>query len=241
MRYAIISDVHGNLEALQAAIKCLDSERVDEYICIGDIVGYGANPNECVEIVRDLTEKVVVGNHDHAAIGLTDIGYFNPYARRAAIWTGEILSSENRDYLVRLSYTLELDRELIVHASPDQPQDWGYILSLYDALIAFKHMELPICFIGHSHQPIAFEEEKGLCRPIWDDSFEVGEDKRYIINVGSIGQPRDGDPRLSYCVYDTTENTVAIKRAMYDVDTAQEKIRRAGLPEILAFRLGLGQ
>lgn len=246
MRYAVISDIHGNLEALQAALRYLDSERIDEYICVGDIVGYGANPNECVEIIRGLTDKVVVGNHDHAAIGLTDISYFNPYARQAVLWTGQVLTPQNRDYLARLPFILELEQELIVHASPNRPQDWGYILSIFDAIVAFKHMEsqwqhLPLCFIGHSHQPIVLEKKEDSCRPIWDDFFEVDGSHRYIINVGSVGQPRDGNPRLCYCIYDTEEQTVSIKRAMYDVATAQEKIRRAGLPEILAYRLALGQ
>ena len=112
VRYGIISDIHGNLEALQAALGYLDSEGIDEYICVGDIVGYGANPNECVEIIRDLTDKVVVGNHDHAAVGLTDIAYFNPYARQAVLWTREVLTPRNRDYLTRLPFTIELEREL---------------------------------------------------------------------------------------------------------------------------------
>ncbi|HID96246.1 MAG TPA: metallophosphoesterase [Candidatus Latescibacteria bacterium] len=241
MHYAIISDIHGNLQALRAALEVLEQKSIDQYVCLGDIVGYGANPNECVHLIRTLTDKVLIGNHDHAALGLTDIDYFNPYAREAVVWTAEQLSPESKDFLGRLPFKLERGGYLFVHSTPGRPEQWRYILSPYQALEAFDEFGGVVCFIGHSHQPVVFI--RGRDRVEWtiSDSVSLSPGERYIVNVGSIGQPRDGDPRASFCIFDADKGEIEIIRSEYDIAAAQKAIRQADLPEILAERLGYGR
>lgn len=226
MLCALISDIHGNREALDAALESIRTEGVDYIACLGDIVGYGADPNYCVEVIKDAADIIIVGNHDHAAIGRTSIEYFNHYARSAAIWTAKTLSRENLDYLGGLEFTASMDDVLLAHAAPHRPEEWGYIMSSWEAKWQFSAFGEKICFIGHSHVPAEFRES--------------GSGRR-IINVGSVGQPRDNDPRGCYYIYDTEADRGRWVRFRYDYETAGEKIRRAGLPEKLAERLRWGR
>ncbi len=233
MRLAIISDIHANLEALEQTLKIISDNPVDEIICLGDIVGYGANPNECLALVQKTTEHVLLGNHDQAAIDLSRSEDFNPYARAAAEWTYDQLTEENVAYIQKLPYTLERHGVFFVHASPRQPQEWNYILSLVDAQDNFDYFSTPICFVGHSHVPEIF------CEDIWTKELVKG--KKFIVNVGSVGQPRDSDPRLSFGVFDTEKWDYENVRSEYDVQTASQKIKKAGLPKMLADRLLMGR
>jgi diadenosine tetraphosphatase ApaH/serine/threonine PP2A family protein phosphatase len=241
LRYGLISDIHSNLEALNAVLDALKNEAIDEYVCLGDIVGYAASPNECIQVVRELSNGSVLGNHDSAALGLTSIDEFNPLAKKAIAWTSKELSSKNKKYLESLKVDLELKGGLAVHSSPSDPQMWRYVFTTEDARAEFQHFTQRICFIGHSHQPLTFVNSKERAivdpRPV----LEVEKGNRYIVNIGSVGQPRDFDPRASYAVYDATRNTVQIKRVEYDTASARRRIIEAGLPRYLGDRLLAGR
>jgi diadenosine tetraphosphatase ApaH/serine/threonine PP2A family protein phosphatase len=213
---------------------------VDRFYCCGDIVGYGGNPNECVDLIRAKNCPVVAGNHDYAALGLTDTSYFNEIAKRAIRWTGEILTPENADFIRALPLTIAEDDFLIVHSSPREPEAWNYILTLGDARTNFEYFTQPICFVGHSHQPFIIESagDKLYCPS--QPYVPVVEGHRYLINVGSVGQPRDGNPDAAYAIYDRHERRIEIKRAEYDLTAAQDAIRARGLPSQLADRLNHG-
>ncbi len=245
MRYGILSDIHGNLEALDAVLEALADERIERYLCLGDIVGYGASPNACLDRVTGLTTDVIAGNHDHAAVGKLDIASFNHYAAEAALWTRRQLTPEGRRYLAELPCTRRIDDLYAVHASPANPEDWTYLTSLWLADEAFDAMprDIALCVLGHTHVPGIFEKRttQDRSRQIPGATLGLESGSRYIVNVGSVGQPRDGDPRAAYCVFDTAERRLEIKRVSYDVETAQRKIRAAGLPDVLAERLAYGR
>ncbi len=226
MRIGIISDIHSNLEALEVVLRRLEAEKVDRIYCLGDIVGYGANPNECTDLVRTLCHAAVIGNHDDALLGRTSIQYFNPYARSAIEWTGRVFTDINLEYLKSLPMTYSDDSFLLVHATPDEPEKWNYILRPDDAEPHYKAMKNgTTAFIGHSHVALRFDDPVG---------------NRAIINVGSVGQPRDRDPRSSFGIYDTDTGTYIGMREVYPVQEAAHKIRQANLPEFLAARLFIG-
>lgn len=249
MRYGIISDIHGNLEALEAALAALEALDVDTYVCLGDLVGYGADPNECTARIERLTGLVVVGNHDHAAVGLTDISFFNPYARQAVLWTAAQLTGDHAAYLRGLPFVLRGGRDkgipdkdvLFVHATPDRPEHWRYLLTESEARRQLGGLETSLCFIGHTHRAAIFlRSPQGELR-VTDDAVIVGRQNRAIVNVGSVGQPRDLDPRAAFAIWDSASGRTAIHRAAYDIQKAQHKIREAGLPEVLAQRLAYGE
>jgi diadenosine tetraphosphatase ApaH/serine/threonine PP2A family protein phosphatase len=241
MRLGIVSDIHGNLEALETVLADLDRRGVDDLVCLGDFVGYGASPNECVDRLRPRISGAVVGNHDAAAIGRLSLGDFNSDAATAARWTEQALSPETRAYLESLPYTIERGAALLVHASPLEPQAWHYVLSPVDAAEEFGAFDQPICFIGHSHFPGAFEKEGDSLRYTRVADVETKEGCRYIVNVPSVGQPRDSDPRAGYTVWDSAKGTLEQIRLEYDVDGAMKRIRDAGLPAFLAERLRWGE
>ncbi|MDO8585729.1 MAG: metallophosphoesterase family protein [Armatimonadota bacterium] len=245
MRCGIISDIHGNLEALEAAIDRLG--QVDAYICPGDIVGYGANPNECCDLVRRLAQVAVIGNHDAAVLGVLDISWFNLNARAAVAWTSDILSEENRSYLTRLQPTWSSEERIVVHGSLDGPLEFPYIDSPWAAMPSFDAMseELTVCFIGHTHLAECYTQRRGVLgvdgiSMTSGGKIELREGFRYVINCGSVGQPRDGNPAAACGVFDTDARTVEIVRVDYDIPATQRKIKDAGLPEALADRLSLG-
>ncbi len=233
MRIAIISDIHGNLEGLQSALAIIAKRNVDTIVCLGDIVGYGANPNECVDLVRAATPHILLGNHDEASVYAEKSEYFNPYARIAVEWTYDELTEANREFLRGRPYSLILDNLLFVHSSPFEPPEWHYVITTADALDNFSHFTQEICFVGHSHVPNVF------CTDGRTESVTRG--KKFIINVGSVGQPRDGDWRLSFGLFDTEAWSYENVRAEYDVDLASTKIKKAGLPKALSDRLRLGR
>lgn len=214
---------------------------MDQWICLGDLVGYGANPNECIDIVRDLTPLVIAGNHDRAAVGLTNTNYFNPIAKAAIVWTGRILRGENKKYLKGLGLTLTVGNSHFTHSSPSNPSAWQYIFSLDDAVYEFSHFKEKICFIGHSHLAFAIKEDEGRYQIIEDSEFFFEENHRYLINVGSVGQPRDLDPRSCCVLWDDEVGTLRFVRVEYDVEKVQKKIIDAGLPQFLADRLRYGR
>jgi diadenosine tetraphosphatase ApaH/serine/threonine PP2A family protein phosphatase len=225
LKIGIISDIHGNLEALDVAFRRLESEKVDRVYCLGDIVGYGANPNECVEKVRSLCHAAVIGNHDDALVGRTSARYFNSYARAALDWAARVITEDNLAYLKSLPLTRQEDGLFLVHATPLEPSAWNYILHPEDAVVHFEVLPpKTMCFIGHSHVPERFYDGTG----------------RSIANVGSVGQPRDRDPRACCAVYETQTGTLEWLREVYPVQEAAHKIRAANLPEFLAARLFIG-
>ncbi len=244
MRYAVFSDIHSNLEAYEAALAEISKEKPDKYFCGGDIVGYGADPHACIAKTRELSAVTVAGNHDWAAAGAADLNNFNPNAKAAVLWTAQALGREEKEYLKGLGIMYK-DDFTMVHGSPNRPEGFEYIFGLNHAYSAFLRMQeegIRICFVGHTHAAGIFVEDQAgyITYNSWPET-RLEDNKRYIINTGSIGQPRDSDPRAAYCIYDTTEKTVHIKRIKYDVETAQQKIIKAGLPRILAERLSLGK
>jgi len=241
MRCGIISDVHGNLDALKAVELELASRSVDRVICLGDVVGYGANPNECVEWVQRHCHTVIAGNHDWAATGQTPLEYFNPIAKEACLWTRSHLDEDYLEYLRELPLTFEWEEAIMVHATPSCPAEWDYLFSLIDAIREFKSFHQRICFVGHSHQVMVAVEEGKRYHMINSAIHHLKQGVRYIVNVGSVGQPRDLDPRASFGIYDTDKESIEIVRVPYKVENAQEKILKAGLPEFLAIRLAMGR
>jgi predicted phosphodiesterase len=232
MRLAIISDIHSNLQALEEALKVIERLRVDEIHCLGDIVGYGGNPNECVALVRARCMKVVKGNHDLATVNLS-YSDFHPQAGKIAnAWTKEVLTAENRRYLAWLPFRHVATDFTLVHASPESPFDWEHVSSYDGATRQFPHFSTPICFIGHTHVPTIIAE--GM------HAFSIKRGVKYLINVGSVGQPRDGNPMLSFGLLDTEAWTYENIRADYDIQGAADAIIRAGLPAILGERLAQG-
>jgi diadenosine tetraphosphatase ApaH/serine/threonine PP2A family protein phosphatase len=233
MRVAVISDIHSNLEALQKTLEIISKSNIDEIVCLGDTVGYGANPNECLDIVRSATPYILLGNHDEAAVNPSIAHSFNRHARTAAEWTAHELTVSNKSFIKSLPCEITRHDIYFVHASPVEPSEWHYIITPADAEKNFPKFSSRICFIGHSHEPIVY------CEDGWTEDVVPG--KRYIINVGSIGQPRDHDPRLSFGIFDTDSGKYENIRAEYDVKTASDKIRKAGLPTILAERILVGR
>jgi predicted phosphodiesterase len=242
VKYAIISDIHGNLEALDAVGQEISRIRPDTVFCLGDLVGYGASPNECVRSARQLASIVVAGNHDFGAVGLTDVAFFNRFAREAILWTAETLGDDETGYIKQLPLShAEGDDFRLVHSTPRNPGRWNYIFTHEQALAEFNAFSEQVCFIGHSHQPRIFELMDAETIIVNSDRATLRDDRRYIINVGSVGQPRDGDPRACLCVYDRDHEEISIRRVEYDIDGAKKRIVDAGLPQVLANRLTWGE
>jgi len=242
MKAEIISDIHGNLEALQTVLQDIKKRRIKTTICLGDLVGYGANPNECVEICLANARVIIAGNHDWATIGKTDISVFNPVAAEAIRWTQKTLTKENFARLEELTLTENFNELFLVHSSPDRPEEWNYLFSLSEFEREFKFFNAQLCFVGHSHVPSAvFQDPNSYTDFLREDLFPIIKNRQYIINVGSVGQPRDLDPRASYVIYDGNKGAIEFVRLDYNVPLAQKKILDAHLPEILAQRLLLGQ
>jgi diadenosine tetraphosphatase ApaH/serine/threonine PP2A family protein phosphatase len=241
-RIAVFSDIHGNLHALQAVLGAIDQMKVPTLVCCGDVVGYGAFPNECIEILRFRGIPTLAGNHDHAAIGWTDTNFFNEIARAAVLWTRERLSADNLQWLRERPFTHELSKDFyFVHASPYQPEQWGYVLTFGDARLSFEQFPHRCCFIGHSHQPSIVVQTGGEDLDCPEGAMiTIQPDYRYLINVGSVGQPRDRNPDASFVTADLDAGQIIFHRVAYDIDAAQEAIRRTSLPAELAERLAYG-
>jgi predicted phosphodiesterase len=240
MRYAIISDIHGNYDALEVVLADIDKSAVDRTVCLGDVVGYGAQPRECIAALRERNILTIAGNHDYACIGKTNINYFNAFAKEATLWTRKVCTEDDKNWLKSLSLVEYLEDFTMVHGTLYAPELFDYILTTYDAYLSLQLLETPVCFLGHSHVPINF---------IWEDMISFNYDReidvrpgvKLLVNVGSVGQPRDDNPRASYAIYDAEKKRVEIRRLEYDVEAAARKIREAGLPAALGERLKVGR
>lgn len=243
MRIAVVSDIHSNAVALETVLAVAGS--FDQLWNIGDTIGYGPRPNECVAVMREHAAVMIAGNHDLACIGKLDLSDFNTDARIANLWNGEQLEHDLRAYLESLQPRHPIDeRFMVAHGSPRNPI-WEYLLSKSQAEANFPHFTQQVCFIGHSHVPLYFElSEDGMCSQ--PRLFQAGQElvidanRRYLINPGSVGQPRDQDPRAAYAILDTDAGTVRLNRVEYDVSQTQRQMREAGLPTSLIRRLSYG-
>ena len=244
MRALVVSDVHSNLAAFESVIADVEGRGgFDEIWSLGDLVGYGPEPSECVELLRSYSHQAVVGNHDLAAIGELSLEQFNPYAAAANRWTAEQLTREQAEYIGAQPLTLEIDEFTLAHGSPRNPI-WEYVVTVEAAIGCFTHIDTYWCLVGHSHMPF-------LCVPRGTtDAAFMGfpegravrlDDDAVIINPGSVGQPRDGDPRASYLVYDDAAQTIEHRRVEYDIAATQAKMRRHELPDYLIERLAVGR
>lgn len=240
MKIGIYSDVHGNLDAFEAVLAAFTAEGISRLWCLGDLVGYGANPNECIARARETTESFVIGNHDAAVVGLEDTTFFNRYAREAVQWTAAHLTDENYDWLRGLPFTVTENGILLVHSSPFEPENWHYITRVADVLNAFNATSLRVAFVGHTHQPMMLMHRDGQFFQFNGNALKMEEGYRYLVNVGSVGQPRDGNPEAGFAVYDDEEQSISLRRIPYDIQAAQRRIREAGLPDVLAVRLDSG-
>lgn len=238
MRYFIFSDIHGNVEALEKVLEEVPALRPDIVVSLGDVVGYGANPGDCIEIVQEFAHVRIGGNHDLAAVGLTSSDDFNNTAKRAITWTSLNLNAQHREMLEGYDTIRRHDRCLFAHASPTFPMDWEYIYTVPQAREIFENFKEQFIFIGHTHVPgiITYRERDG-CMVARRPSLQVEPGTRYLVNVGSIGQPRDGIAAASFAILDVKKGMLSIRRVPYDIVSAQKKIRTAGLPESLALRL----
>jgi diadenosine tetraphosphatase ApaH/serine/threonine PP2A family protein phosphatase len=242
MRILIISDIHANLTAFQTVLQ--DAKGQWEYVwCLGDVVGYGPDPNECVELLRTLPHLCLAGNHDWAALGRLDIRTFNPDARMAVNWTRETLTKDNIEYLDALPTTFVIGNYTLAHGSPREPV-WEYILEPLIATLNFPHFETPYCLVGHTHQPIIYElvDAEGETEAIPPTYRKVRplNGRRQIINPGSVGQPRDQNPDAAYAILDVETNVWEHRRIPYDVAAVQKRMRSHGMPERLVTRLEHG-
>ena len=247
MRYLLLTDIHANRHALEAVLEAAPPSSYDRLVVLGDLVGYGADPNGVIERVRALDPLAVIrGNHDKAACGIDSAEDFNTVARIAAVWTMRALTPENREYLAHLpAGPLRIhDGFAICHGSPFDED--AYLFDGADATEAFEALPSPVCFYGHTHLPVIFARSpQGLTAAVPNGSAEMAvtlaPGAQYLINPGSVGQPRDGDPRAGFAVYDAETREVILRRVAYPIAPAQEAILAAGLPGGLAARLGLGR
>ena len=240
MKYAIIADIHANLEAFQVVLEDIKAQNCTHTVCLGDVVGYNANPKECLDIVRGMNVPVVKGNHDEYCSTENDLEGFNPHAAEAINWTRDQLTLEDRQWLRDLKYIRLVASFTLVHATLDGPQRWGYVFDKLAAAASFTYQNTSICFFGHTHVPLAFVRDSQVRGGTYS-KFKVEPGKKYFINVGSVGQSRDGVAKATYVVYDMQEQTIELRRLDYDIPTTQKKILDAGLPPRLAERLALGR
>jgi len=240
MKVALFSDIHANLEALEAVLADAETQACDSYVCLGDVVGYNADPAECLERVRALDCPVVKGNHDQDCGSDTSLDMMNPTAAEALRWTRAQLSPDQREWLARLRMVRQVHDFTIVHSTLDQPTSWNYVTNKFDAMANFSYQVSSVCFCGHTHVPRLFTKADRV-QEAPAESLTLEEGTQYFINTGSVGQPRDGDWRASYCIYDLDQKTITFRRLEYDIQTAQQKILAAGLPTSLADRLALGR
>jgi predicted phosphodiesterase len=240
MKFAIFGDIHANLEAFDAVMADAASQGVTHHVCIGDVVGYNANPHECVAKLQELGCPVVKGNHDEEASADTEIVGLNPLAQAALEWTRRALNEEDKSWLRNLRMVRQVRDFTIVHSTLDTPTSWAYVMNKFDAMASFSYQFTQVCFFGHTHTPRVYV--KGVTVTLENtETVRVEPGRKYFINVGSVGQPRDGDWRSAYAVYDHDNQQIYIRRVPYDLAAAQKKIRAAGLPEPLAERLALGK
>ncbi len=252
MRYAVLSDIHANLEALTVVLDWVNAHSISRILCLGDIIGYGAEPAACLERLQSCDAYMVCGNHEAGCVGRLPQEWFHEAARAALSWTSDQLSFSDLDAIRRLPMTKVVDGLFtLAHATPKDPERFAYVADVAQAVEALTVCRTSFCLIGHTHVPWFVEYDVSLHRMgrvlaapdalkniLWDNS---AGGMRYLVNPGSVGQPRDGDPRASFAVIDTDKKTLSIERLSYDIDAAGRKIRAAGLPELLAARLSFGR
>jgi diadenosine tetraphosphatase ApaH/serine/threonine PP2A family protein phosphatase len=241
MKYAILGDIHANLEALQAVLEHAKTQGCTNYVSLGDIVGYNPNPKECLDIVRGLNCPVVMGNHDEYCGSTLDLTGFNPMASDAIKWTRGQLTETDHDWLHGLKYLRVVESFTIVHATLDLPEKWAYVFDKLAAAANFNYQKTAVCFYGHTHVPVAFVRGPTGIQGSLFTRLKVEVGKKYFINAGSIGQPRDRNPKAAYVTYDLVHNLIELHRVDYDIAAVQRKIRQAGLPASVADRLEHGR
>ena len=240
VRYALFGDIHANLEALSAVLEDAAAQGCTHYICLGDVVGYNADPVACLNKIRELDIPTVKGNHDEDATGNHSLESMNPVAATALQWTRKQLDEESRNWLRQLRMVRQVRDFTVVHSTLDQPSNWNYVTNRFDAMSNFSYQFTQVCFHGHTHVPRVYvKNDKVEENPAEQVVIESG--LKYFINAGSVGQPRDGDWRACYAIYDLAHNMVVFRRVEYDIETTQKKILEAGLPEMLAERLADGR
>ena len=242
MIFAVISDIHANLEALAAVLEDIEKKQIGAVYCLGDVVGYGCDPSPCIDLVLKHCDIRLMGNHEYYALGLVSDEYLSPLARQSAVWTQEHLSKSDLEKIANFEMDAHLADVDLVHASPYEPESWRYILATQEAKRAFDRMQGSICFYGHTHLPMIFSlSPEGEVRHQVGHDIQPSEEKKYLINVGSVGQPRDNDPNACYVTCDTEDRTVSYNRVAYDIARTQQKMRAAGVPDLLVERLTVGQ
>lgn len=240
MIYAIISDVHSNIEALTAVLIEIKKSKIEEIFFLGDAVGYGPNPDECTKTVNDHCSAMILGNHDMAVLGLLDIEFFNVYAQQAIQWTVQKMNVNNKLLLKKFDMLRKISQKdiFLVHSTPKKPEMWAYIYTLWDAAENFHYFDTKICFVGHSHKPFIFEKKPSGEIVSHKERVSLSEGSRYLVNVGSVGQPRDRDHRACYCI--VNEGAIFFRRVEYDIKMTQNKMLKYGLPSYLIERLSYG-
>lgn len=240
MRIAIFGDIHANLEALEAVLEDSQAQGATDYVCMGDIVGYNADPAACLERVKAMDCPTIKGNHDEDASGDHSLESMNPVAAAALEWTRAQLDADQRQWLRRLRMVRQVSDFTVVHSTLDQPANWNYVTNRFDAMSNFSYQFTQLCFHGHTHVPRVYMKTDKV-HEVAADSIAIEPGAKYFINVGSVGQPRDGDWRACYAIYDLENHLVVFRRLEYDIKTTQKKIIAAGLPEMLAERIAEGR
>ena len=242
MRLAILSAVHANLEALKAVISDIEQQNVEKAVFLGDVVGYGVNPDKCIKLIDSLCEIKLLGNHDYVAMGLESASGFNVMAQQSIVWTQKQMKSKSLERLSEFEMEASFLDYAFVHATPEAPGDWGYMLTVEEAARNFNFFSQNYCFVGHSHLPAVFRQDNKRKVTLEKDSqFEADGESRYIINVGSVGQPRDGNKDACYLIAETDGNRFEYRRIPYNLEAAQKKMKKAELPEFLITRLANGK
>ena len=242
MLYGICSDIHSNATAFKAVLESMRDNGVERKVCLGDIVGYGVDTDECVDLVRENMDFCLIGNHDSVAVKNESSEGFNPYAKQAIEWTQKHLSKESVAYIRSLPYIHEENDICFVHASPLSPADWVYVTDLEDALNAFDHLSERYCFVGHTHSPVIIASRPMAIPKILDEyEYVIANTERLLVNVGSVGQPRDRDPRACWCLLDTETKCVRLIRVDYDIRETQNRMKKQGMPSFLIDRLSVGR
>ncbi len=241
-KIAILGDLHANLSALEAVLSLLDLEGITEIYCVGDVVGYGPRPNEVIEILRDREVRCVAGNHDWALLGRIASDYFNPYALAALEWTARVLSPENRQYLEEMPLRIDEPEFCIFHGALPEPEAFNYLQSFPAARASLADFQAPVGFCGHTHVPMNFIQRPGQAELEWhfQEDWRLQEEERAVVNVGSVGQPRDENPLAPVGIYHTGDRRMRLLRTHYNIPAEQKLIRAAGLPPILGDRLQHG-
>ena len=240
MKYAILGDIHANLEALQSVLEDAEAQGVTHYACTGDMVGYNADPKACLQLIRNLDCSAVQGNHDYYAACNESMELFTPMAKKSIRWTRKQLSPFERRYLRYLPMILDVETFTLVHSSLSNPRLWNYIFKCKVAEANFRNQFNQVCFFGHTHVPLAFVKDGTTSKGFYE-TLHIRPRRQYFVNVGSVGQPRDRNPKAAYAIYDLEEQTISMRRVEYDIETTQRKVRAAGLPFRNALRLENGR